>query len=244
MERNRNIQVVAIVGAACAWFAGAPEVYAHSGGAISASRDSAAPLASDHATSGARGPLDADLDEPRPGQITGFMGWAFNIPLGSSRSFAKNASLVGFELQLNAWLSGELSFGVSGEWVTYMDNLPRTTFSVDDAHITATLYNRLQTTSIRLLAHYHLRSHAPFRPYVGPHIGASWSSFDMEAADLFFSDTQFSVNWGAEAGIIIPFDGGGPSALVNLRYSTSPAAEFRSIVSNVQSLSLMLGIGF
>jgi hypothetical protein len=48
----------------------------------------------------------------------------------------------------------------------------------------------------------------------------------------------------ARRRVLIPFEGGGPSAVVNLRYSTSPAAGFGSIVTNVQSLGLLLGIGF
>jgi hypothetical protein len=32
--------------------------------------------------------------------------------------------------------------------------------------------------------------------------------------------------------------------LVNLRYQDAPAAQFRNTVSNVQSLSLLIGVGF
>jgi hypothetical protein len=138
-----------------------------------------------------------------------------------------------------------LSLGFSGEWATYVDNRPRTTFDVNDnTAITATAYNYMQTTSARFLVHYCFPGGGPVRPYIGPHVGVSWSMFDLQAADLALSDSEFSINFGAETGVEIPFGRHAPVALVNLRYSFSPAAEFRDVVTNVQSLGLMLGIGF
>jgi hypothetical protein len=172
------------------------------------------------------------------------VGWAFNVPLGSVREFANTASLLGFELQAHVWLSSSVSLGASAEWAMYTDVLEPGSHSLEQAGGAARAFNELQTTSVRLLAHYALLGHREFQPYIGPVVGASWAAFDLEAGDVVRSDTKFSVNVGAEAGIIIPFEGGGPAAVVNLRYSTSPAAGFGGIVTNVQSLALLLGIGF
>jgi hypothetical protein len=180
----------------------------------------------------------------QPGRTSAFVGWAFNVPFGSVHGFARYASLLGFELQFNAWVTRALSLGVSGEWAMYGANLPRATYSLEPAQITASAYNQLQTTSVRLLVHYNLPDQGPFEPYIGPNVGVSWSAFDLDVASLSLSDTQFSLSIGAEAGVVIPFQGGGPTALFNLRYSTAPAAEFRDVVSNVQSLGLVFGIGF
>jgi hypothetical protein len=181
--------------------------------------------------------------EVRPGRVAGFMGWAFNMPLGSVRDFATNVSPLGFELQFNGWITKNFSLGVSGEWATYVDDRPRSTITLDRGAVTATAYNSVQTAAARLLVHY-MFSAGPVRPYIGPHVGVSWSSFDSEAADLVLSDTQVSVNFGGEAGMEIPFGRYAPVGLVNLRYSDSPAAEFRNSVTNVQSLALLLGVGF
>jgi hypothetical protein len=192
-------------------------------------------------------PSAHSLGRGRAGRISGFVGWAFNVPLGSVREFANTASLLGFELQAHVWLSSKLSLGVSAEWAMYTDVLEPGSYSLEQTEGTEgteRAFNDLQTTSVRLLAHYALLSHREFQPYVGPVVGASWAAFDLEAGDVVRSDTKFSVNVGAEAGIIIPFEGGGPAAVVNLRYSTSPAAGFGGIVTNVQSLGLLLGIGF
>lgn len=180
----------------------------------------------------------------RQGDVSGFMGWAFNVPFGSVRDFAAVVSPLGFEIQFSGWVLDNLSLGVSGEWATYVDNRPRTTFSVDESAITATAYNYMQTTSAHFLVHYFFPGGGPVRPYIGPHVGVSWSMFDLEAADLALTDTEFSINFGGETGVEIPFGRNAPVALVNLRYSFAPAAEFRNIVSNVQSFGLMLGIGF
>lgn len=208
--------------------------------------DAAKPSSSPAPSAGARSPLESDHSGPssRAGSLSGFVGWAFNIPLGSVRDFASTASLLGFELQAHLWLNSRLSLGVSGEWAMYTDTLDAGSYSLEQAEGSARAYNELQTTSLRLLAHYALLGSRDFRPYVGPLVGVSWSAFELEAADVVRSDTKFSVNVGAEAGVVIPFDGGGPAAIVNLRYSTSPAAGFGSIVTNVQSLGLLLGIGF
>jgi len=188
-----------------------------------------------------------ELSDPtaiKAGRVSGFMGWAFNMPLGSARDFTANISPLGFELQFSGWITPNISVGVSGEWATYVDDRERATVTVDDTSITATQYNAMQTTSARLIAHYAFLSSGPVRPYVGPHVGVSWTTFDSEAADLVQSDTQVSVNFGAEAGMEIPFGLYAPVGLVNLRYSVSPAAEFRNTVTNVQALALLLGIGF
>jgi hypothetical protein len=198
-----------------------------------------APAASD------RSPVESDpVSKTRAGTLSGFAGWAFNIPLGSVREFANTASLLGFELQAHAWPSERLSLGVSAEWAMYTDTLDAGSYSLEQTESTARAFNELQTTSVRLLAHYALLESGEFQPYIGPLAGVSWSAFELDVADVVRSDTKFSVNLGAEAGVLIPFEGGGPSAVVNLRYSTSPAAGFGSVVTNVQSLGLLLGIGF
>jgi hypothetical protein len=189
----------------------------------------------------------ANVDEPKPsraGRVSGFMGWTFNVPLGSVRDFTNDVSPLGFELQFKGWLLDQLALGVSGEWVTYVDEQPRETFSVDRAAITATLYNYVQTTSARFLVHYYFLERGWVRPFIGPHLGVSWSSFELEAADLALSDSEVSVNFGGEAGLEIPLGRYAPVALLNVRYSFSPEAEFRNTVSNVQSLGFMVGIGF
>jgi hypothetical protein len=182
--------------------------------------------------------------ESRVGRVSGFMGWAFNVPLGSVRKFTGVVSPLGFEIQFSGWVTKNVSVGVSGEWATYVDNRRRTTYSLENGALTATAYNYMQTTSARLLVHYCFLGQGPIQPYVGPHVGVSWSSFDSEAADLVLSDSEVSVNVGGEAGVQIPFGRNAPAALVNLRYSMSPAAEFRNSVSNVQSIGMMLGLGF
>jgi hypothetical protein len=185
-----------------------------------------------------------DVPASRAGRISSFMGWTFNVPLGSVREFANDVSPLGFELQFNGWVLDNLSLGVSGEWATYVDNRPRQTFSVDRAAITAKLYNSMQTTSARLLIHYCFVGGDAFRPYIGPHVGVSWTSFDLQAADSKLSDSQVSINLGGEAGTEIPLGRYAPVLLFNVRYSFSPEAEFRSAVTNVQSLGFMLGMGF
>jgi hypothetical protein len=185
-----------------------------------------------------------DAEGSLQGRVSGFLGWTFNVPLGSVRDFSSVMSPLGFELQVQAWVLPALSVGVSGEWSTFVDNRPRSTYELDSGAVTATAYNYMQSTSARLLVHYFFLGDAPMLPYVGPHVGVTWVAFDSEAADLVLTGSQASIVLGAEAGVEVPFGRNAPVALLNVRYSVAPAVEFRDAVSNVQTLGLIIGIGF
>jgi hypothetical protein len=178
------------------------------------------------------------------GAISGFIGWSFNAPLGSVQDFTGNLSPLGFELQFRSWVSSNLSLGVSGDWVGFVDDRPRSTYSLDNLAVTATSYNRTQTASARFLVHYYLLDSGVIRPYVGPNVGIGWSAFDVEAANLVLSDNDTSIVYGVEGGAAIVTSQSGPIILANLRYSVLPSAEFQSSVSNVQTLGLLVGMGF
>jgi len=180
----------------------------------------------------------------KTGHVSGFMGWAFNVPLGSVRDFTAVVSPLGFEVQILAWVNNQIALGIDGDWATYVDNRPRTTYNVENGAVTATAYNYTQTSSVRFLANYFLMDDGPVLPYVGLHAGVSWATFESQEADLTLSDTEFSFSWGGQAGIQVPLGRYAPIALVNPRYVNTPAQEFLGQVSNVQSLGLLLGIGF
>jgi hypothetical protein len=199
----------------------------------------------------AAAPLGVDTSESfeptrhsKTGHVSGFMGWAFNVPLGSVRDFTAVVSPLGFEVQLLAWVNNQIALGIDGDWATYVDNRPRTTYDVSNGAVTATAYNYTQTSSVRFLANYFLMDEGPVLPYIGLHAGVSWATFESQMADLTLSDTEFSFSWGGQAGIQVPMGRYAPIALVNLRYVNTPAQEFLGQVSNVQSLGLLLGIGF
>lgn len=173
------------------------------------------------------------------GDTASFLAYDFGIPLGSVRDFSANVSPVGVELQFRGWVMDQLSLGLSAGWSSFVDERPRETFTVDNAAVTASTYNRMQMTNARLLVHYYL-GQGNVRPYIGPNIGLGWTWFELEAADLVFSDTQFSMNFGGELGAVFGDD---PAVLANLRYSWMPGADFLGIVSNVQTISAQVGIG-
>jgi len=176
------------------------------------------------------------------GRVAGFVGWDLNVPVGSMRDFTENVSPLGIELQFRGFVLPNLSLGLSGEFVTFLDDRPRTVYQLENAAVRATTYNHIQTTSLRAMAHYYFLESGTVLPYVGPNIGINWSGFDAQAADLVFSDTPFSITFGGELGAVFSFDSTGPLFVANVRYSFAPAAEFRD-VSDVQTVGLMLGVG-
>lgn len=173
------------------------------------------------------------------GQTASFIAYDFGVPVGSLRDFAANVSPIGVELQLRGWVADRFSLGLSAEWSTFVDERSRTTFSVENAAVTASAYNRLQMTNARLAAHYYI-GQGSVRPYIGPHAGVGWTWFEAEVADLELSETQFSMIFGGELGALFGRD---PSVLANIRYSWMPGAEFLGLVSNVQTISAQVGIG-
>jgi hypothetical protein len=176
--------------------------------------------------------------------MLGFMGWGFNVPVGSVRSFAANPSLLGLEAQLRAWLFSNLSLGVSGEWATFVDERPRETVAIDGMTITAPSSNDIQMVEARLLVHYYPLDAGLILPYVGPHVGIGWSVFDVEAAGRTLSDSETSVLLGFEVGAIVPLGERAPVILAHLRYSYLPMAEFQAAVKDVRAIGLLVGVGF
>jgi hypothetical protein len=173
------------------------------------------------------------------GQTGSFIAYNFGIPLGNMRDFTANVSPIGVELQFRGWVADRVSLAVSADWSSYVDERPRTTYSLDNAEVTASTYNSVQMTNARLAAHYYL-AQGDIRPYVGPHAGVGWSWFETEVADLALSDSQFSFLLGGDLGALFGRD---PSVLANVRYSWLPAADFLGVVTNVQTISAQVGIG-
>ena len=193
--------------------------------------------------------LDVPSSEPGEstglvGKLSGVVGWEFTVPLGSVRSFSANVSPLGLELQLRYWALQQLSISLAGEWAWFADVRPRTTYQVDHATVRATAYDSMANSTLRLGAQYYLLREGLALPYVGPHLGVGWTHYRSETADLELTEEEFSFVYGAEAGVLLPMTGSGPMFLFQVRYAAQPGSEFRSLVSNVQTLSFTAAVGF
>ena len=192
-----------------------------------------------------------DVSSPEPGtsaglagKLAGVVGWEFTVPLGSVRKFSANVSPLGLELQLRYWALQQLSLSLGGEWVWFGDVRPRTTYELDHATVRATAYDSMVCSTLRLGAQYYLLREGLALPYVGPHLGAGWTRYHSETADLELSEDEFSFVYGAEAGVLLPMTGSAPMFLFQVRYAAQPGSEFRSLVSNVQTLTFTAAVGF
>lgn len=180
----------------------------------------------------------------RRSRLGGAVGWNFNMPLGSVRDFTANLSPIGFEIQLRYWATRRLSFGLSGEWDSFVDERPRSSYQVQNGAITATAYNQLFSAILRFIPTIYLIDDGPVMPFIAPNIGVGWNEYRSRAADLELSDSKVSIAYGAEAGVLIPTPMDGPMFLFQLRYSAQPASEFRDRTTNAQSLALLAGLAF
>jgi hypothetical protein len=190
--------------------------------------------------------VSADSMTPleRRSRLGGAVGWNFNMPLGSMRDFAANISPIGFEIQLRYWATRRLSFGLSGEWDSFVDERPRSSYQLDNGAVTATAYNQLFSAILRFIPTYYLVEDGPVLPFVAPNIGVAWNEYRSRAADLELTDSKVSIVYGAEAGVLIPTPMDGPMFLFQLRYTAQPASEFRNQTTNAQSLALLAGLAF
>lgn len=208
-------------------------------------RVSSEPLApEDAATTDAWRSSDSLTPLERRSRLGGAVGWNFNMPLGSMRDFTENISPVGFEMQLRYWATRRLSFGLSGEWDSYADERPRSSYQLDNGALTATAYNHLFSAILRFIPTVYLIDDGPVLPFVAPNIGVAWNEYRTRAADLELSESKVSIVYGAEAGVLIPTPMDGPMFLFQLRYTAQPASEFRNQTSNAQSLALLAGLAF
>jgi hypothetical protein len=178
------------------------------------------------------------------GKLAGVVGWEFAVPLGSVRNFSANVSPLGLELQLRYWALQQLSISLSGDWTWFGDVRPRTTYQLDHATVRATAYDSMVSSTLRLGAQYYLLREGLALPYVGPLLGAGWTRYRSETADLELSEDEFSFVYGAEAGVLLPMTGSAPMFLFQVRYAAQPGSEFRSLVSNVQTLTFTAAVGF
>jgi hypothetical protein len=178
------------------------------------------------------------------GKLAGVVGWEFTVPLGSVRNFSANVSPAGLELQLRYWALEQLSLSLAGDWTWFGDVRPRTTYQLDHATVRATAYDSLVSSTLRLAAQYYLLSEGLALPYVGPHLGVGWTRYRSETADLELSEDEFSFVYGVEAGVLLPMSGSAPMFLFQVRYAAQPGSEFRSLVSNVQTLAFTAAVGF
>jgi hypothetical protein len=200
--------------------------------------------ASGTATQGADNPSGATADGSfKKGKLGGVVLWDVDVPLGSVREFAADPSPIGLELQLRRWVSPELSLGVSGQWNTYLDERPRSTYERENAALTATAYNDIQLAVLRMLLHYYPLQSGWALPYLGPHVGIGWARFRTQTADLELAENEASISVGAEAGAFFPMGPYGPMLAADVRYSLLPSMEFAR-ATNLQMVTVHVGLGF
>jgi len=184
--------------------------------------------------------------EPKSHDRTGNFGlgvtWNIGFPLGSVHDFTGKVSGVGFELFGKYWLSSRFTLGLDIDWQTYVHTRPRTTYQITNGAITATSYNALQTGAVRAGGDFFFLDEGTLLPFIGANIGYGWSTFQSDIADIQLYDNEDSVIIGGELGLAVAFSPHSPLLLLFGRYSIQPAAEFLSTVSDIQAITIQIGM--
>jgi hypothetical protein len=172
------------------------------------------------------------------------LGFTYNIgfPVGSVHDFTSQASGLGFEFLGKYWVMEQLTVGADVDWQTFVDSRPRTTTQIDHGAVTATAYNSVQLGALRAGADYYVETGTPLMPYAGLNLGFAWSTFETSAADITLYDNQESFIVGGELGAALNFGKEVPILLIGGRYSYQPSAEFLDTVTDMQTITIQLGL--
>ena len=178
----------------------------------------------------------------RVGEFNVGLLWGLGIPVGSVHDFTSNVSGLGFEIVFKYWLLPQVAIGGGVDWQTFVDSRPRTTYQIENGAVTATSYNSVQMGALRARGDYYFLEEGTALPYASLNLGFAWSTFQASAADIAIYDNQESFIVGGELGAAFDFDRKAPYLVLAARYSYQPSAEFLDSVTDLQTITIQVGI--
>ncbi|ULQ58106.1 outer membrane beta-barrel protein [Flavihumibacter rivuli] len=169
------------------------------------------------------------------------ISWGINIPNNSS--YLDKTSFAGGKVEWRHFINKKFSAGLSLDWATYEQYLPRQTFKSADGNsaITSDFVAQAYQLPITATAHYYFGEGTMFKPFAGLAIGAQYMQNSLYY-NVYVSD---EYSWGfvvrPEIGAIIkpnPSQNWGILLGANYSYSTNKIEvlnrdSFRNIGFNI-----------
>jgi hypothetical protein len=163
-----------------------------------------------------------------------------NVPL-SNRSFLKNTSYIGFELDGKWMINDNIAAGLSLSWASYYQYEARQTYSGQGVDVTTDLYKNVYTVPILLTGTYFFDLGDQVIPYATLAMGTSYVNHKL----LFNIYEGNSYSWGfdvrPEIGALFMVN---PNTAISLssRYNYMTNKESDLDYKNFQTLGFQVGI--
>jgi hypothetical protein len=171
------------------------------------------------------------------------LSWDMGLALGDFHDFVQNVSFAGVEFEGRWFVQRHFTLGFSFGWNRFSQSGPRETYELENGAVTATLYRYAEFISPKLTAHYYPILDAPVVPYLGVGAGPTYSGYQLTAADVSLSQSDWFFIASPEIGFLIPLKWGFGTAGIDVavRYNWT-SADLANSVSNAQYLAWSIGI--
>jgi opacity protein-like surface antigen len=160
------------------------------------------------------------------------------VSLGETASFTKNFSPRGAEIEMNRYLTEDLSLGISIGWNIFREKVAGESFTYRDALVTGTQFRYTNIVPLNVNAKKYFRANG-LSPFVGIGLGTSYARQTNEVGIFSFVDSKWQFHFAPEAGIQVNVS---PDVLLSLKIKYSygmKAGDFPSM----SFLGLGVGIG-
>ena len=160
------------------------------------------------------------------------------LSLGETASFTKNFSPRGAEIEMNRYLTEDLSLGISIGWNIFREKVTGESLTYRDALITGTQFRYTNIVPLNLVAKKYFRANG-LSPFVGIGIGTSYARQTNEVGIFSFVDSKWKFHFAPEAGIQVY---AGPDVLLSLKIKYSYGVKAGDLPST-SFLGFGVGIG-
>jgi outer membrane protein W len=172
------------------------------------------------------------------------VGWEINFPNNSD--YLTKTSFAGGKIDYRHFLNKKISVGLSLNWATYEQYLPRQTFVKPDGNSAVTSDYIAQSYQLPITAtiHYYFKENKVLKPYVGVALGGQYLD-----QTLYYNVYQSeNNNWGfvvrPELGVILKpgYQDWGILIAANYSYATNKTDLIN--LSSFKNFGITIGVGY
>jgi len=140
---------------------------------------------------------------------TNLWGFDYSINVPQNSDYLDKTSWVGFKIEYRHFFKKNFSAGISVDWATYEQHIPRQTFVSADGNkaVTSDFVAQAYQLPLTATAHYYFKETKILKPYAGIALGAQY----LEQSLYYNVYVSEDNNWGfvarPEIGVLIKPNG-------------------------------------
>ncbi len=94
--------------------------------------------------------------------------YSIGVPMGDTKEYISNTSFRGLLLEFEHITQSNIGIGIQFGWNTFYEEMPRSTYSLDNGAITSKQYRYINNIPIQLTGKYYfLNTTSSIKPFVG-----------------------------------------------------------------------------